>query len=192
METRRLNRLVWVFALAMGLPAALQAGTGGVSVTCARQEVFHAARTPMYTAHLAERLIVAASDTIYIGGELAERGERYWVDYSQGIVYVRGGMSPGDSIKKVTRTAFIDRMGANTVRSAMLFWDDVVDSSGNIKVQHCVYFPKVRNFAGGDFDFKTETEEYETAITLAAQAVSMTFDDGTTGFDFYKKWMLSY
>ena len=49
-------------------------------------------------------------------------------------------MSPGDSIKKVTRTAFIDRMGANTVRSAMLFWDDVVDSSGNIKVQHCVYF----------------------------------------------------
>ncbi|MFC1799612.1 hypothetical protein ACFL2Z_01715 [Candidatus Eisenbacteria bacterium] len=98
MESRRLNRLAWAFALVLILPAALQAGTGGVSVTCAREEIFRAARTPMYTAHLAERLIVAASDTVYIGGDLAERGEGYWVDYSQGIVYIRGGISPGDSM----------------------------------------------------------------------------------------------
>jgi hypothetical protein len=52
----------------------------------------------MYTAHLSGRLIVASSDTVYIGGELAERGDRYWMDYSQGIVYIRGGISPGDSL----------------------------------------------------------------------------------------------
>jgi len=101
-------------------------------------------------------------------------------------------MVHADRIQKVTRTAFIDRMGIQTIRSAMLFWDDIVDSSGSVQAQHCVYFPKVRNYTGGDFDFKSETEEYETGITLAAQAVSMTFDDGTTGYDFYKKWVLSY
>lgn len=98
MESRRLNKLAWAFALAMILPAALEGGAGGISVTCAREEVFRAARTPMYTAHLAERLIVAASDTVYLGGEPAERGESYWMDYSQGIVYIRGGISPGDSM----------------------------------------------------------------------------------------------
>jgi len=101
-------------------------------------------------------------------------------------------MAAADRIKKVTRTAFLDRMGIQTVRSAMLFWDDIVDSSGNVQAQHCVYFPKIRNFTGGDFDFKSETEEYETGITLAAQSVYMTFDDGSTGYDFYKKWILSY
>jgi len=97
-----------------------------------------------------------------------------------------------DRVKKVTRTAFIDRMGTDTIRSAMLFWDDKLDSSGNIKIQHAIYFPKVRNFSGGDLDFKDASEEYETSITLSAQAVEMTFDDGTLGYDFYKKWMLSY
>ena len=101
-------------------------------------------------------------------------------------------MNVEDKIAKVKRTAFIDRMGVQTIRSAMLFWDDIVDGTGNIKAQHCVYFPKVRNYTGGDFDFKTETEEYEAGVTLMAQAVSMTFDDGTTGYDFYKKWILSY
>ena len=101
-------------------------------------------------------------------------------------------MSVADKLYKVKRTAFIDRMGVQTVRSAMLFWDDIVDGSGNIQAQHCLYFPKVRNFSGSDFDFKSETEEYETGVTLVAQATFMTFDDGTTGYDFYKKWVLSY
>lgn len=97
-----------------------------------------------------------------------------------------------DKIKKVTRTAFIDRMGTDTIRSAMLFWDTKLSGTGAVKIQHVLYFPKVRNFTGGDMDFKDAAEEYETAITLAAQAVEMTFDDASTGYDFYKKWMLSY
>jgi len=97
-----------------------------------------------------------------------------------------------DDIVKVKRTAFIDRMGTDTIRSAMLFWDTKLSSTGAVKIQHALYFPKVRNFTGGDMDFKDAAEEYETSITLAAQAVEMTFDDGTTGYDFYKKWMLSY
>jgi len=101
-------------------------------------------------------------------------------------------MAPGDVVTKVKRTAFIDRMGVQTVRSVMLFWDTVINSAGNIKAQHCLYYPKVRNFTGGDMDFKTENEEYESSVTLAAQAVYMTFDDGSTGYDFLKKWMLSY
>ena len=95
-------------------------------------------------------------------------------------------------IQKVTRTAFIDKMGADTIRSAMLFWDVKLDGSSNKKIQYAVYFPKVRNFTGGDLDFKDGGEEYETSITLAAQAVEMTFDDGTSGYDLYKKWMLAY
>jgi len=98
----------------------------------------------------------------------------------------------GDRIIKIKRTAFMDRMGVQTVRSAMLFWDTIINSSGSVKAQHCVYFPKVRNFTGQDIDFKDETEEYEAGISLAAQSVFMTFDDGTTGYDFYKKWVLSY
>lgn len=101
-------------------------------------------------------------------------------------------MTSGDTVKKINRSQFLDRMGVQTIRSAMLFWDDVVDSSGNVKIQHVLYFPNIRNFTGGDFDFKTETEEYETGVTLAATAVFMTFDDGSTGYDFYKKWVLSY
>lgn len=101
-------------------------------------------------------------------------------------------MAHPEKLYKVKRTAFIDRMGVQTIRSAILFWDDIVDGSGNIQAQHCLYFPKVRNFSGSDFDFKSETEEYETGITLVAQATFMTFDDGSTGYDFYKKWLLSY
>jgi len=101
-------------------------------------------------------------------------------------------MANADRIKKVTRTAFIDRMGTQTVRSAILFWDDVVTSAGTKKIQHCIYFPKLQNFTGMDMDFKDETEEYEVGVTLMAQAVYMTFDDGTAGYDFYKKWILSY
>lgn len=101
-------------------------------------------------------------------------------------------MNPGDIVHKVERVAFMDRMGTNTIRSAMLFWDDVVDSSGDIQVQHCMYFPKLQNFSGQDLDFKSENEEYESSITLSAQAVYMTFDDGSTGYDFYKKWVLAY
>lgn len=97
-----------------------------------------------------------------------------------------------DDIKKVTRTAFIDKMGTDTIRSAMLFWDAKLDGSGNKKIQYAIYFPKVRNFTGGDLDFKDGAEEYETSITLAAQAVEMTFDDASTGYDLYKKWMLAY
>ena len=97
-----------------------------------------------------------------------------------------------DTIQKVSRTAFIDKMGTDTIRSAMLFWDVKLDGSGNKKIQQAMYFPKIRNFTGGDLDFKDGGEEYETSITLAAQAVEMTFDDASTGYDFYKKWMLAY
>ena len=97
-----------------------------------------------------------------------------------------------DTIQKVSRTAFIDKMGTDTIRSAMLFWDAKLDGSGNKKIQYAVYFPKVRNFTGGDLDFKDGAAEYETSITLSAQAIEMTFDDATTGYDLYKKWMLAY
>lgn len=97
-----------------------------------------------------------------------------------------------DNIQKVTRVAFIDKMGADVVRSIMLFWDTNVDSSGNIQLQHVLYYPKVRNFAGGELDFKDSAEPYDTAVTLTSQAVNMTYDDSTTGYNFYKKWVLAY
>ncbi len=96
-----------------------------------------------------------------------------------------------DHIQKVSRTMFKDPMGTNLIRSAMLFWDVIVADT-NIKMQYCMYFPKVQNFTGQDLDFKAETEEYESSLTLSAIAVNMTLDDGKTGFDFYKKWVLAY
>ncbi len=113
------------------------------------------------------------------------------------ILTLEGGGFPvapaiEDHIQKVSRVMFKDVMGTNLIRSAMLFWDDVVDSDGAIQVQHCMYFPKLQNFTGQDLDFKSETEEYESSLTLAAQAVNMTYDDGSTGYDFFKKWILAY
>ncbi len=96
-----------------------------------------------------------------------------------------------DVVQKVDAIEFIDSMGSDTVRSVMLFWDTLV-SSGTIKLQHCLYLPKVRNYAGGDFDLKDAAEPYDVGITLSAQAVSMTFSNGSTGYNFYKKWVLQY
>ena len=96
-----------------------------------------------------------------------------------------------DVIQKVDAVEFIDSMGSDTVRSAMLFWDTLV-SSGTVKLQHCLYFPKIRNYSGGDFDLKDASEPYDVGVTLSAQATSMTFSDGSTGYNFYKKWVLQY
>jgi len=96
-----------------------------------------------------------------------------------------------DVIQKVDAVEFIDSMGSDTVRSAMLFWDTLV-SSGTVKLQHCLYFPKLRNYSGGDFDLKDASEPYDVGVTLSAQAASMTYGDGTTGYNFYKKWVLQY
>ena len=117
--------------------------------------------------------------------------------FTASLLTVEGGGFPvtpiqGDVINKATRVAFKAVMGSNIIRSAMLFWDDIVDSSGTVQTQHCMYFPKVQNFSGQDLDFKSETEEYESSLSLSAQAVNMTFDDGNTGYDFYKKWVLAY
>lgn len=101
-------------------------------------------------------------------------------------------MAQNDQIKKVDTVEFIDYMGADTVRSAILFWDTFVDSSGTIKLQNVMYFPKVRNFAGGELDFKDGAEPYDMAITLTAFAVNMTYGDGSTGYNFYKKWVFQY
>jgi hypothetical protein len=97
-----------------------------------------------------------------------------------------------DQIRKVKAVEFIDRMGVDVTRSIMLFWDTFVDADGNIKVQHVLYYPKVRNFSGSDTDLKDAAEAYDMSLTLTAQAVNMTFGDGTTGYDFYKKWVLTY
>lgn len=97
-----------------------------------------------------------------------------------------------DKIKRLSAVDFMDKMGVDTVRSAMLFWDTYIDSSGSKKLQHAIYFPKLRNFSGGDIDFKDSSEPYENSVTMTAQAISMTFADATTGYDFYKKWVLAY
>ena len=97
----------------------------------------------------------------------------------------------GDLIQKVDKVEFIDSLGSDTFRSALLFWDGYV-VSGTSKIQYAMYFPKIRNFSGSDLDFKDGAEPYDEGVTLSAQAVSMTYDDSSTGYNFYKKFTLQY
>jgi len=97
----------------------------------------------------------------------------------------------GDTIAKIRSIEFIDALGTDTIRSALLFWDTMVSAS-TPRIQHCLYLPKLRNFAGGDMDMKDAAEPYDTGITLTAAAVNMTYGDGTSGYNFYKKWVLQY
>ncbi len=97
-----------------------------------------------------------------------------------------------DLVKKINVVDFIDRMGVDIIRSVILFWDTYVDPSQSIKIQHMIYYPKVRNFTGAEVDMKDSAEPYEKAVTLAAQSVSMTYADGSTGYALYKKFALTY
>lgn len=97
----------------------------------------------------------------------------------------------GDLVRKVDKVEFIDNLGTETIRSAVLFWDTFVASAAS-KIQHMLYFPQVRNFAGSDLDFKDGSEPYDQAITLTALATQMTFDDSSVGYNFYKKFVLQY
>ena len=101
-------------------------------------------------------------------------------------------MAVKDVVRKVDAIEHIDVMGSDTPRSAILFWDVALDSSGNTKIQNALFFPKLYNFSGGDFDFKDGAEPYDVGVTLSAQAVQMTFSSGDTGYALYKKWMLNY
>lgn len=97
----------------------------------------------------------------------------------------------GDLVCKIRATEFIDSLGSDTVRSCLLFWDTLTSGSAS-KIQHVLYFPKIRNYAGGDFDLKDGAEPYDVGITLSSQAVNMTYGDGSTGYNFYKKWILQF
>ncbi len=107
---------------------------------------------------------------------------------SAGVPVTIGG---GDQVQKVERVEFIDSMGADTIRSAILFWD-VKISSSTPKIQYAMWFPKLRNYTGNDMDTKDSAEPYAESITLEAEAVNMTYDDSTTGYNLYKKWALNY
>ena len=97
----------------------------------------------------------------------------------------------GDLVQKVRAVEFLDSLGSDTDRSALLFWDTVVSGSTS-KAQYAMYFPKVRNYSGGDMDMKDSAEPYSESITLSAEAMQLTFADGSTSYAFYKKWLLQF
>jgi len=97
----------------------------------------------------------------------------------------------GDVIRKVDKVEFIDSLGSDVARSALLFWDGLVTNDTS-RYQYAMYFPKVKNFSGAEIDFKDNAEPYDQSITLVAIATLMTFTDGSTGYNFYKKFMLQY
>jgi len=97
----------------------------------------------------------------------------------------------GDLIAKIRAIEFIDSLGSDITRSALLFWDAQVVSSSPV-IQYVLYFPKLKNYSGGDFDLKDGAEPYDSAVTLSAQSALMTFGDGTTGYNFFKKWVLQF
>lgn len=116
--------------------------------------------------------------------------------HSASLITLEGAGFPidpvaGDLVSKIRSVEFIDKLGSDTIRSALLFWDTLV-SGGVSKLQHVLYIPKLRNYSGSDMDTKDAVEPYDMGVTLSAQAVSMTYGDGTTGYNFYKKWVLNY
>uniref|UniRef100_A0A6M3KHM9 Uncharacterized protein n=1 Tax=viral metagenome TaxID=1070528 RepID=A0A6M3KHM9_9ZZZZ len=97
----------------------------------------------------------------------------------------------GDLVRKVRSVEMIGALGTDIQRSAILFWD-VITSGSSSMTQYAVYYPKLKNFSGGEIDMKDASEPYDMAITLSAQSVMMTFGDGSTGYNFFKKWLLNF
>jgi len=97
----------------------------------------------------------------------------------------------GDLIQKVRAVESWAALGADVERSAILFWD-IITSGSSSMTQAAIYFPKVKNYSGAELDLKDGSEPYDMSITLSAQAVSLTYGDGSTGYNFFKKFILNF
>jgi hypothetical protein len=105
LQSLRLNRWVYPLLCALPLIGSGLAYAGDIRISCQREEVFCADVSPLHVAHLSERLVIASSDTVFVDGEALGRGDAYWVDYGQGIVYLRDGIKPGQCVR-VTYSVF--------------------------------------------------------------------------------------
>ncbi|MGD9142049.1 MAG: hypothetical protein PVJ42_10965 [bacterium] len=79
--------------------AAGRAGAATVSSCSRHEEVFCSETCAVSILHLAHRQIIAASETVYVDGVRYEKGLHYDMDYTTGLVNVRGGLAPGSCLK---------------------------------------------------------------------------------------------
>jgi hypothetical protein len=86
------------------LAVALLAFTGvlhaeGVSVSCQREEVRCGDELGAGAIHLARRLIIASSDTVFAGTRMLARGTDYRMDYTRGIVHIPDSLRSEECIR---------------------------------------------------------------------------------------------
>ena len=76
-----------------------EAGAASVSSCSRRQEVFCAETHAVGLLHLSHRQIIAESETVLVDGMTVERGLVYDIDYTRGILKLRGGLQPGSCVR---------------------------------------------------------------------------------------------
>jgi hypothetical protein len=83
---------------AIVLAAACAATAEGVTVSCRHYEVFSAGDTPLSVVYLLGRPVVPSSETVTVGGKTLVHGGDYWMDNSQGVVYLAAGAAAGSAV----------------------------------------------------------------------------------------------
>ncbi len=68
-----------------------------VSISCRRAEAF-AAGGSSQVFHLSHRLVIALSDSVFVGGDLLVRDDDYRMDYAEGMIYLHRALARGDSV----------------------------------------------------------------------------------------------
>jgi hypothetical protein len=85
------NKLTWLLVIATGAVLAGHAGAGEIGVSCRRQEMGCPGRGPG-AIHLPDRMVIAASDSLFVGDSLLVRDRDYRMDYAEGTVYLHGSL----------------------------------------------------------------------------------------------------
>lgn len=75
------------------------AGAASVSSCSRQEEVFCSETHAVSILHLSHRQVIAASETVFVDGAPVESGLHYEIDYSRGILNMRGGLQPGSCLR---------------------------------------------------------------------------------------------
>jgi hypothetical protein len=87
---------IWLLA---GLAVACLAAGEEIRVSCRQDEVFRSSASPLARVYLARRPVLRASETVTLDGVILARDQGYWIDYAEGIIYLKSETEPGRTLQ---------------------------------------------------------------------------------------------